>query len=128
MAEEIKKIINAIGMNMPKARRDALFYGRAPKGTYPPHTDLAHIHDMVMSDSQKRRLYAIGRKTEVESTGEFVSTRLETDSKRDLITEMCENSSMTRTEATRVVEKWLALNHLVEKQTPFGKVIVSEEK
>ena len=126
--ESLSKTVNAIGVKMDKKEINRRYFGRAPKGTYfGKPKDLKSMHDLSLSESRKRELYGIGQKKGVGSADELTTVRLATDSKADLISELCANSSMTKTEATLVVEKWMATNHLIEKQTVFGKAIVSEE-
>ena len=129
--EQMSRTVNAIGVNMPKKRKNDLYFGKPPKDAYMGMNrgrDLSNIHDLTMSESQKNRLYGIGQKTGVKDVGEFTNVRLETDSRSDLIRELCENSNMTRTEATMFVEKWMTANNLVEEDGPFGKVIVTRER
>ncbi len=108
----LKQFVGAIGGGLSKERRDELYYGRPPKGTYFGRTDLRTIHDLRMSPSQIRRLYGIGGKE--ETVGEVIESRLGTDSKADLIRELVENTSLTRSEAEALVSRWMAVNNLTE--------------
>ncbi len=125
--ESLSKTVNAVGMKMDKKEINRRYFGKTPKGTYfGKPKNLATMHDLTMSENRKRELYGIGQKTDVPSTGELVNTRLATDSKADLIRELVENSNMDRRTAEAVVVEWMSHNHLVEKQTAFGKAIISE--
>lgn len=127
--EKVSKVVNAIGMNMPKKRREELYTGKPPKNAYFGFNDkdLSHIHDLTMSEETKRKLYGLGRGRE-KTVGAVVESRLSTDSRSDLIRELCEQSAMTRTQAEQLVNLWMARNGLVEVNDPtLGKMIVPKE-
>ena len=121
----LKQFAGAMGGNFTKERRNELYFGNVPKGAYPPGTrDLEHIHDLRMSPERKKQLYGIGGGN-VQDTGDFIESRLETDSRSGLIRELVENTSMTRGEAEGLVSRWMQANDLEEvDDSVLGKIIV----
>lgn len=115
----LKQFAGALGGSLSRERRNELYYGHPPKGAYPKHNDLEHIHDLRMSPQRIKQLYGVGPS---EAT---VEIRASTDSKSGLIRELVEETSFTRREAEEFVEQWMAKNNLVEVDDPvMGKIIV----
>ncbi|KKK70642.1 hypothetical protein LCGC14_2921930 [marine sediment metagenome] len=121
----LKQFAGAMGGNFTKERRNELYFGAVPKGAYPPGTrDLEHIHDLRMSPARKKALYGLGGGN-VQDTGDFMESRLGTDSKSGLIREIAENSNLTRSEAAMIVDRWMSANGLEEVNDPqLGRIIV----
>lgn len=125
--EQVSRAMNAIGMNMPKQRRNELYFGQTPRGTYPAVKDLAHMHDMTMSGETKRRLYGLGKRAS-EGLGDVIESRLGTDSRSGLVSELVNETQLTRKEAEALVSRWMATNDLVEVEDPtLGKILVPRE-
>ncbi len=129
--ENLSRTINAFGGGMPKKRRNDLYFGNPPKDAYMGMNKgrtLETIHDLTISEDTKARLYGIGQR-KVEDVGDVVDSRLGTDSKSGLISELADNTAMTRGEATQLVENWMAKNGLVEKDdATLGKIIVPRDR
>lgn len=125
----LKTMSKAVGGNLTKERRNQLYFGKPPKGSYygMEGRDLTHIHDLMLSDSAKRRLYGLGGGRQ-ETTGEIVEARLGTDSKADLVRELADNTSLTRKQAEDIVERWMLRNDLVERvDETLGRIIVPRD-
>ena len=126
-AEETKigKLSKAVGGSMTPERRNEVYFGHPPKGTYfGAPKDISRMHDLWMSEDTKKRLYGIGGGRE-QDVGDVVESRLGTDSKSGLIREMVENSNLTRTEAEMLVSRWMQVNDLTEVEDEvLGRIIV----
>lgn len=118
-------ISKVLGGGMSKDERNKMYFGNTPKGTYFGKTDLKTIHNLTMSPTQQARLYGLPVQTG-RPMADFVETRLATDSKEGLIRELAEESNLTRAQAVKVVESWMARNNLVEVESGSGKIIVNK--
>jgi hypothetical protein len=121
----IGKLSKALGGGWSREERNRRMFGNAPKGTYfNAPKDLSKMHDLTMSAETKQRLYGIGGGRE-STVGEIVESRLGTDSKQGLVKEMVENSSLTRSEAEQIINRWMQANGLVEvEDATLGRIIV----
>lgn len=127
--EALKNMAHAIGGGLSKERKKEMYFGKPPKGAYfGPKKDLAHIHDLTMSEETKKRLYGIGGGKE-NSVGEVVEARLGNDSKSDLVRELADQTALTRKQAEEIVERWMLRNNLVEVDDKvLGKIIVPKDR
>lgn len=106
------------GMGWSRERSNRMYYGNPPKGTYPTDRSIEHIHDLLVTPEQKGRLFSTGISKQV------VETRSCVDSKKGLIDELVNETSMTRKEAEALVNKWMTQNGLIEVNDPvLGKYI-----